>query len=113
MVEHAGILDQSISEQWQLLADKQKQTNEFVNQSIKKPLEDGNVVGFFNIKLDLNRFFIDEGTNNPPSNTPKVEYGAGQEHEEKDLFEDSLEDALCVFKTGGGKDADLIKENEQ
>ncbi len=39
--------------------------------------------------------------------------GAGdQGDDDKDPFEDSLEDALCVFKSGGGKDADILKENE-
>ena len=49
---------------------------------------------------------------------PKVEFGAssGMQDDEKDPFEDSLEDALCVFKSGGGgpggKDVDILKENE-
>lgn len=45
-----------------------------------------------------------------------MEFGGGSGGDEsKDLFEDSLEDALCVFKSGGagGKDADILKENEQ
>ncbi len=41
-----------------------------------------------------------------------VEFGAGGGGDEKDPFEDSLEDALCVFKSGGGKDSDILKENE-
>jgi hypothetical protein len=49
---------------------------------------------------------------------PKVEFGSageGQEESSKDPFEDSLEDALCVFKSGAGgqnKDTDILKENE-
>lgn len=43
---------------------------------------------------------------------PKVEFGAGGGDDDKDPFEDSLEDALQVFKSGGGKDADILKENE-
>ncbi len=45
---------------------------------------------------------------------PKVEFGGGGFEDDKDPFEDSLEDALCVFKSGagGGKDADILKENE-
>jgi hypothetical protein len=43
---------------------------------------------------------------------PKVEFGGGGSDDSKDPFEDSLEDALCVFKSGGGKDADILKENE-
>lgn len=46
---------------------------------------------------------------------PKVEFGGGGGDDDKDPFEDSLEDALCVFKSGGGagKDTDILKENEQ
>lgn len=50
---------------------------------------------------------------------PKVEFGAGVSptDENKDPFEDSLEEALCVFKSGGGggpggKETDILKENE-
>jgi hypothetical protein len=48
---------------------------------------------------------------------PKVEFGSGGQDDSKDPFEDSLEDALCVFKSGGGggpggKDTDILKENE-
>lgn len=43
---------------------------------------------------------------------PKVEYAEGGGDEEKDPFEDSLEDALQVFKSGGGKDSDILKDNE-
>lgn len=64
---------------------------------------------FFNSKLDINRFFIEEGTG---ENMPKVEYGGGGGDDSKDPFEDSLEDALQVFKSGTGKDTDILKENE-
>ena len=49
---------------------------------------------------------------------PKVEFGSSGEaaDDSKDPFEDSLEDALCVFKSGGGgpggKEIDILKENE-
>jgi hypothetical protein len=43
---------------------------------------------------------------------PKFEGIKLDDKEEKDLFEDSLEDALCVFKSGGGKDSDILKDNE-
>lgn len=47
---------------------------------------------------------------------PKVESG-GQDKEtgeegSKDLFEDELEEALCVFKSGGGE-SDLLKDNDK
>lgn len=57
-----------------------------------------------------------EGTGD---NLPKVEFGASTavNDEDKDPFEDELEEALCVFKSGGGggpggKDTDILKENE-
>ena len=44
---------------------------------------------------------------------PAVEFGgkndSGQD-DGKDLFEDQLEEALCVFKTGGAN-SDLLEEN--
>ena len=47
---------------------------------------------------------------------PKVEFGGGVGADDsKDPFEDSLEDALCVFKSGGGaagKDVDILEENQ-
>ena len=71
---------------------------------------------------DINRFFVDEGDSN---DVPKVffsqsngqaENGAGEEGTTQqqpgsdDLFEEALEDALCVFKSGGAN-TDLLKEN--
>jgi len=41
---------------------------------------------------------------------PKVGFGSDQQTKE-DLFEESLEDALCVFKTSGAN-TDLLAENE-
>mmetsp|Transcript_32993 Transcript_32993/g.24292 ORF Transcript_32993/g.24292 Transcript_32993/m.24292 type:complete len:93 (+) Transcript_32993:115-393(+) len=72
-------------------------------------MDEGGLVVFFNKKTDINRFYIDSGTGD---NLPKVEFGAGHMGDEKDPFEDSLEDALCVFKSSGGKDSDILKENE-
>jgi hypothetical protein len=44
---------------------------------------------------------------------PKVEGGVGDLSDDKDMFEDSLEDALCVFRSGNAaKDSDILKENE-
>ena len=57
---------------------------------------------------DINRLILTEGTGD---NMPKVEFSGGEARdEEKDPFEDSLEDALCVFKSGAGagKDADIL-----
>lgn len=44
---------------------------------------------------------------------PAVEFGGAKpegEDDGKDLFEDQLEEALCVFKTGGAN-SDLLEEN--
>lgn len=46
---------------------------------------------------------------------PKIETGKGDSQfdgDSKDLFEDELEDALCVFKSAGAN-SDILKENEQ
>lgn len=66
---------------------------------------------------DINRFFVDEGDS---SDVPKVFFsqndqgaggnGDGQQKDGDDLFEEALEDALCVFKSGGAN-TDLLKEN--
>jgi hypothetical protein len=59
---------------------------------------------------DINRFFLAEGSGD---SMPKVEFGAGELSDDKDMFEDSLEDALCVFRSGNAaKDSDILKENE-
>lgn len=44
---------------------------------------------------------------------PKVEFSdPASEDNGKDLFEESLDDALCVFKSGG-TNTDIMKENEK
>jgi hypothetical protein len=62
----------------------------------------------------MNRLILDEGAGDSmPQALPKVEYsGKAEGEDDRDPFEDSLEDALCVFKSGGGKDSDILKENE-
>lgn len=43
---------------------------------------------------------------------PKVETEKGDSKDDsKDLFEGELDDALCVFKSGGAN-SDILKENE-
>lgn len=62
---------------------------------------------------DINRLILAEGNGD---SMPKVEFGGSMGADDgKDPFEDELEDALCVFKSGGGgqgKDTDILKENE-
>ena len=64
----------------------------------------------FNLFKDINRFFIDEGDSDI---MPKIESGKRDDsaNDSKDLFEDELEEALCVFKTGGAN-SDILKEND-
>jgi len=72
-------------------------------------------VAFFNRKLDINRFFIaDSNTEGAIMEMPKVQTGSkdpADGAEGGDPFENSLEDALQVFRSGGG-DADILKDNE-
>lgn len=118
-----GVFDAKLEKDWGDLAKKQLNVAAFLKDSVKRTLDDGTFVAFFNNKLvsdfyemnfvqDINRFFVAEGTGD---NMPKVEFGGcGAGDDEQDPFEDSLEDALCVFKSGAGagKDADILKENE-
>jgi len=49
---------------------------------------------------------------------PKVEFGGGNEGasngfaDNSDPFEDDLEDALCVFKSGDGN-SDIVEKNQK
>ena len=80
------------------------------------------IIFLFPLLQDINRFFVDEGDSN---DVPKVFFsqsnGENNETAEAgansqpgggadDLFEEALEDALCVFKSGGAN-TDLLKEN--
>ena len=82
------------------------------------------MVGFFNNRLDINRFFIEDSegkkNENPGADAgmPKVEFGGGNEGQSNgfadnsDPFEDDLEDALCVFKSGDGN-SDIVEKNQK
>jgi hypothetical protein len=82
------------------------------------------MVAFFNHKLDINRFFIEDSdgvkNENPAGGNemPKVEFGASGSGpsngfaDNSDPFEDDLEDALCVFKSGDGN-SDILEKNEK
>ena len=48
------------------------------------------------------------GFSEPETNQPLSE----NKEDAGDLFEDALEDALCVFKSGGAN-VDLLKENDK
>jgi hypothetical protein len=110
--------DTKLSRDWDALAQTQdSSTKSFLEQNAFKrlpPSESGHDLGIFaiyNAKQDINRLILAEGTGD---NVPKVEFGAGVSADDgKDPFEESLEDALCVFKSGAAKgETDILQENE-
>jgi hypothetical protein len=96
---------------WSNMVSNQKQVSYFISTSQRKELSNG-VVAFFNNKLDINRFFLDEGED---ADAPTVNFaqkqGDGKEGDGNDGFEEALDDALCVFKSGGAN-TDLLADNE-
>jgi hypothetical protein len=64
----------------------------------------------------VNRFFdntVEFGEEGDGFTPPQVESkGSSGGNENDDLFEDHLEDALCVFKTGG-INKDILEQNEK
>jgi len=63
--------------------------------------------------LDINRFFVEEGEE---SDVPAVNFSQKQNDTKDpdgstDNFEEALDDALCVFKSGGAN-TDLLADNE-
>ena len=54
---------------------------------------------------DINRFFVAE-SDSASQSEPKVEFGSGASNDVD--FEEALEDALCVFKSGG-VDSDILE----
>ena len=107
------------------MADTQKVPLQFLKESESKPVDGKgvrpNVLAFFNKKLDINRFFIEdsEGNNvaqqNAAGDVPKVETGGGMANGDDagtDPFEDALDDALCVYVTGD-ETQDFIHKNEK
>lgn len=51
MVESISVFDAKLAHDWDTLAAKQKTTTEFISQSTKRPLDEGNLVTFYNAKL--------------------------------------------------------------
>ena len=112
-----------LSEDWQAMIKQQPQTDEFLKTSIKKTFGSPSVgyqmVAFFNHKLDINRFFIEDsdGKQADPGNDAAIEFNAKQGtgqmgfEDNSDPFENELEEALCVFKSGDGN-TDILEKNE-
>ena len=84
------------------------------------------MVAFFNKKLDINRFFIEDsdGKKNPngaesgQDQMSGVDFGSKQGgtgqigfEDNSDPFENDLDEALCVFKSGDGN-TDILEKNE-
>lgn len=119
MEEEAGPeLFEKLQEEWQRVASNQQSTTQFLKESVKKPVGQ-ELVAFFNKKLDINRFFIEDsdGKKGTDEGMPKVEFGhsgSGPNSgfaDNSDPFEDDLEDALCVFKSGD-VNSDILEKNE-
>lgn len=52
MVESSqGILDSKLDKDWMALAVTQPATKQFIDECIKRPLDEGNLVAYFNQKL--------------------------------------------------------------
>ena len=69
--------DKLLTGQWQKVSDSQKATESFLKDSMIKQLDEGNLVAFFNAKLDINRFFESSGDCDKKDDAPQVEFGAG------------------------------------
>ena len=93
-----------------------------MKESLKRKLVKPNgpeLVAFFNQRLDLNRFLIEDSDGNKgAADMPKVEFGAKTDgpstgfDDNTDPFEEALDDALCVFKSGDGN-SDILERNEK
>ena len=100
MVENAEEdLHQRINNIWSDMIQNETKSSQFMKESQMRQLEGTSLVAYFNPQLDINRFLVSEGTG---SDMPNVEdRGNKNISEADDLFENSLDDALCVFKSAG------------
>lgn len=95
--------DQKLENDWLQIAKKKDVLDTLANNDIRI-LDEGALFAIYNKKTDITRLIVSEGTGD---SLPKVEFGAGEFSDDKDPFEDQLEDALCVFKSGG-VDTDIL-----
>lgn len=116
---------EKLTEEWQAIAKVQTQTADFLHTSVKKAVAAGgfnfSLVSFFNQKLDINRFFLEDSDGNQKNNDGadagdldfNAKQGTGQMGfaDNSDPFENELEEALCVFKSGDGN-TDILEKNE-
>jgi hypothetical protein len=118
-----------LTEEWNKLSASQPATVEFLKSSMRKKVDTGNqkfdYVAFFNNKLDINRFFIEDSdgkkatdtqkaTNGGSGGMPGEGFGSGGTGfaDNSDPFENELDEALCVFKSGDGN-TDILDSNEK
>lgn len=109
---------------WPQMAEKNNVTLQFMADNLVQQVSDAkgrpSLMAFFNKKLDINRFFIEdsEGQTNPNAaagnDMPKVEgSGLGDGNDGgSGLFEDALDDALCVYVSGDANQ-DLLGKNDK
>ena len=106
-------LHHRIDQVWSNMIAAEAKSSQFMKESQMKQLEGTTFVAYFNPQLDINRFFVSEGTG---SNMPNVEQSANNNSNSVEggdqLFENSLDDALCVFKSAGAGN-NILKDNEQ
>jgi hypothetical protein len=50
-LQDAGILDSKLEKEWNRLASTQASTSAFLSTNLKRPLDEGHLVAFFNAKL--------------------------------------------------------------
>lgn len=119
-----------LSEEWNKMSSSQPATVEFLKTSVKKEISGQNagpykMVAFFNPKLDINRFFLEDSDGKKAEvnekdgadKMPNLEFGGSQGTgqmgfaDNSDPFENELEEALCVFKSGDGN-TDILEKNE-
>jgi hypothetical protein len=102
---------------------------DFVKNSQIRLIEGGEnkigMVAFFNPMLDINRFFIEDSDgikgkedagagSKGGAEMPGVEFGNGSTGfaDNSDPFEDDLDGAMCVFKSGDGN-TDILEKNDK
>ena len=119
-------LFEKMQKDWHSLAKGQPSVSTFLNESHTKLLtttKSPSIVAFFNPKLDFARFLVEDSDGRKgqaaDGQLPKTEFSGGQSAgpstgfaDNSDPFEDALEDALCVFKSGNNN-TDVLERNKK
>ena len=81
---------EKLSEEWQYISKSQPSTVDFLKNSVRKKIPGAalgpyEMVGFFNAKLDINRFFLEDsdgkkagGDGDGADKMPNLEFGGNQ-----------------------------------